>query len=753
MQYKWGEFLHAKGKKFTEFDAIRREIEDETARLTGTNKGISPVPINLRVYSPNVLDLTLVDLPGMTKVAVGDQPHNIESQIKDMLYQFITRENCLILAVTPGNSDLANSDALQIAKEVDPTGIRTIGVITKLDLLDEGTDAKDILENRLLPLRRGYVGVVNRGQKDIEGKKDIKSALAAERKFFLSHPAYRHMAEKMGTPYLQVTLNQQLTNHIRDCLPTLRMKLQKQMLTLEKDVEEYKKFKPDDPSMKMKIMMQMLQKFAEDFDGRIEGKAKVMKQTEKLELSGGAKISSIFRVRFPGDVSRVEYNERKLRKEIGFAIKTSQGFAGGIFTPDIAFDSIVKGLINKMKEPSLRCVDLVINELGQNIKKSAQELSRFPKLQEEVERLARNFIRDQELKCKDQISLYIDIESAFINTNHPDFIGFKEAQRAKTKASSQNKLTNQVLMKGFLTLNLGSSFKMNKEYWFVLTSDNLSWYKDSEEKEQKYNLSLNSLRFKDLEGGGGGFIMKREKLGFVVYSTDRKALYKDKDYLELHCHTMEDLEEWRSGLVRSGVQSDVHEEQIENLDDEDLDFLKDPSLEKDVSMIQSLVDSYMSIVSKTVRDIIPKTVVHMILNNLLQFVKEDLKVNIYAVGDFSEMMIESQVSEQQRKEVLSMYQTTKQALEILSDINNSTISTGVPPPIIDNDDLAPPPRPVVNRTPQAPPIKTSSSPQHPPHPAHPVPPKVPGERPGQGLRAAPRPPVPISRPSIPQRPN
>ena len=64
-------------------------------------------------------------------------------------------------------------------------------MITKLDLMDEGTDAKDILENRLLPLRRGYIGVVNRGQKDIEGKKDIKSALAAERKFFLSHPSYR----------------------------------------------------------------------------------------------------------------------------------------------------------------------------------------------------------------------------------------------------------------------------------------------------------------------------------------------------------------------------------------------------------------------------------------------------------------------------------------------------------------------------------------------------------------------------------
>ena len=105
-------------------------------------------------------------------------------------------------------------------------GLRTIGVITKLDLMDEGTDAREIMENKLLPLRRGYVGVVNRSQKDIEGRKDIKAAMAAERKFFLSHPAYRHMAERMGTPYLQRVLNQQLTNHIRETLPALRDRLQ-----------------------------------------------------------------------------------------------------------------------------------------------------------------------------------------------------------------------------------------------------------------------------------------------------------------------------------------------------------------------------------------------------------------------------------------------------------------------------------------------------------------------------------------------
>uniref|UniRef100_A0A8C6SV20 Interferon-induced GTP-binding protein Mx n=1 Tax=Neogobius melanostomus TaxID=47308 RepID=A0A8C6SV20_9GOBI len=209
---EYAEFLHCKGKKFTDFDEVRQEIEAETDRVTGANKGISPVPINLRVYSPHVLNLTLVDLPGMTKVAVGDQPVDIEFQIREMLMQFVTKDNCLMLAVSPANSDLANSDALKIAKEVDPQGMRTIGVITKLDLMDEGTDAKDILENKLLPLRRGYIGVVNRSQKDIDGKKDINAAMAAERKFFLSHPGYRHLADRMGTPYLQKVLNQVCRN-------------------------------------------------------------------------------------------------------------------------------------------------------------------------------------------------------------------------------------------------------------------------------------------------------------------------------------------------------------------------------------------------------------------------------------------------------------------------------------------------------------------------------------------------------------
>lgn len=217
---EFGEFLHLPGQKFYDFNKIRDEIVRETEAKVGRNAGISPAPINLRIYSPNVLTLTLVDLPGLTKVPVGDQPKDIEKQIKDMVLKQISKPNAIILAVTAANQDLANSDGLKLAREVDPEGQRTIGVLTKVDLMDEGTDVVDILAGRIIPLRLGYVPVVNRGQRDIENKRPISYALEHEKNFFEGHKAYRNKASYCGTPYLARKLNL-----VRTMYPIMQMHL------------------------------------------------------------------------------------------------------------------------------------------------------------------------------------------------------------------------------------------------------------------------------------------------------------------------------------------------------------------------------------------------------------------------------------------------------------------------------------------------------------------------------------------------
>ncbi|XP_036185401.1 dynamin-1 isoform X2 [Myotis myotis] len=759
---EYAEFLHCKGKKFTDFEEVRLEIEAETDRVTGTNKGISPVPINLRVYSPHVLNLTLVDLPGMTKVPVGDQPADIEFQIRDMLMQFVTKENCLILAVSPANSDLANSDALKIAKEVDPQGQRTIGVITKLDLMDEGTDARDVLENKLLPLRRGYIGVVNRSQKDIDGKKDITAALAAERKFFLSHPSYRHLADRMGTPYLQKVLNQQLTNHIRDTLPGLRNKLQSQLLSIEKEVDEYKNFRPDDPARKTKALLQMVQQFAVDFEKRIEGSGD---QIDTYELSGGARINRIFHERFPFELVKMEFDEKELRREISYAIKNIHGIRTGLFTPDLAFEATVKKQVQKLKEPSIKCVDMVVSELTSTIRKCSEKLQQYPRLREEMERIVTTHIREREGRTKEQVMLLIDIELAYMNTNHEDFIGFANAQQRSSQMNKKKASGNQdeilVIRKGWLTINnIGIMKGGSKEYWFVLTAENLSWYKDDEEKEKKYMLSVDNLKLRDVEKG-----FMSSKHIFALFNTEQRNVYKDYRQLELACETQEEVDSWKASFLRAGVypervgDKEKANETEENGSDNFMHSM-DPQLERQVETIRNLVDSYMAIVNKTVRDLMPKTIMHLMINNTKEFIFSELLANLYSCGDQNTLMEESAEQAQRRDEMLRMYHALKEALSIIGDINTTTVSTPMPPPV-DDSWLQVQSVPAGRRSPTSSPTPQRRAPA--------VPPARPGSRgpapgpPPAGSALGAAPPVP-SRPGaspdpfgpppqVPSRPN
>ncbi|XP_029584382.1 dynamin-2 isoform X6 [Salmo trutta] len=736
---EYAEFLHCKGRKFVDFEEVRAEIEAETDRITGSNKGISPIPINLRVYSPNVLNLTLIDLPGMTKVAVGDQPLDIEHQIRDMLLQFITKESCLILAVTPANQDLANSDALKIAKEVDPQGLRTIGVITKLDLMDEGTDAKDILENKLLPLRRGYIGVVNRSQKDIDGRKDIRAALAAERKFFLSHPGYRHMAERMGTPHLQKQLNQQLTNHIRDTLPGLRSKLQSQVLSLEKEVEEYKNFRPDDPTRKTKALLQMVQQFGVDFEKRIEGSGD---QVDTAELSGGAKINRIFHERFPFELVKIVFDEKELRREISHAIKNVHGVRTGLFTPDLAFEAIVKKQIIKLKEPCIKCIDLVIQELINTVRQCTNKLGSYPRLREETERIVTTYVREREGKTKDQVMLLIDIELSYINTNHEDFIGFANAQQRNTHQNKKRAIPNQglregeqekVIRKGWLTINISIMKGGSKEYWFILTAESLSWYKDEEEKEKKYMLPLDNLKLRDVEKG---FMSTKHVFG--VFNTESsRNVYKDLRQIELACDTQEDVDSWKASFLRAGVYPEKDQVDTEDTAPSET-FSMDPQLERQVETIRNLVDSYIGIVNKSIRDLMPKTIMHLMINSAKDFIHSELLAYLYSSGDQNSLMEESADQAQRRDEMLRMYHALKEALHIIGDITTTTVTVPVPPPVNDSwmQEASPTPQ-------RRPPAAAAPPPSRPP--------AVSGPRPGPPLNPSPAfggPPIP-SRPGPP----
>ncbi|KAE9974511.1 vacuolar protein sorting-associated protein 1 [Venturia inaequalis] len=420
---EWGEFLHIPGQKFHDFNKIRDEIVRETDAKTGRNAGISPAPINLRIYSPNVLTLTLVDLPGLTKVPVGDQPRDIEKQIKDMVLKQISKSNAIILAVTAANTDLANSDGLKLAREVDPEGQRTIGVLTKVDLMDDGTDVVDILAGRIIPLRLGYVPVVNRGQRDIENKKAISYALEHEKQFFENHKAYRNKAAYCGTPYLARKLNLILMMHIKTTLPDIKARITSSLQKYKAELDQLGDSMLGSPA---NIILNMITEFSGDYKTLLEGSNVELSSNE---LSGGARISFVYHELYSNGIKAVDPFDTVKDQEIRTILYNSSGSSPALFVGTAAFEIIVKQQIRRLEDPSLKCVSLVYDELvrilGQLLQKPI--FRRYPALKEKFHNVVVAFFKKAMDPTNKLVRDLVSMEACYINTGHPDFINGSRA--------------------------------------------------------------------------------------------------------------------------------------------------------------------------------------------------------------------------------------------------------------------------------------------------------------------------------------
>lgn len=189
-QAEYGEFPALGLGKITDFSQIQRTLTDLNLAVPEKDC-VSDDPIQLTIYSPNVPDLSLIDLPGYIQVAGRDQPLELKQKISDLCDKYIQPPN-VILAISAADVDLANSTALRASRRVDPRGERTIGVITKMDLVD-AERGYDILSDKKYPLRLGYVGVICRVPQTTalfsRGSGNITSAiLRNEKSYFSAHP-------------------------------------------------------------------------------------------------------------------------------------------------------------------------------------------------------------------------------------------------------------------------------------------------------------------------------------------------------------------------------------------------------------------------------------------------------------------------------------------------------------------------------------------------------------------------------------
>lgn len=205
-------FDEVPGKKFTNFQDVKSTIEELTDKVCGKNKAIIDKPIILNVHSQNCPNLTLIDLPGLTRIAVGGQSSDIYEVTSKMIQRYMQDPSSVILCVVSANQDITTDEVLFTATKIDPKGERMIGCLTKIDLMDRGTDARNILLNKCqVPLKLGYVGIKNRSQADIEAKKTVKESLEDEKMFFSKSLLYSSLPPScLGTKALTDSLTKVL---------------------------------------------------------------------------------------------------------------------------------------------------------------------------------------------------------------------------------------------------------------------------------------------------------------------------------------------------------------------------------------------------------------------------------------------------------------------------------------------------------------------------------------------------------------
>ncbi|KAK2176785.1 hypothetical protein NP493_640g02001 [Ridgeia piscesae] len=623
---EWGRFLHTKNRIYTDFNDIRQEISAETERMSGTNKGICPEPIHLRIYSPNVLTLTLVDLPGITKVAIGDQPEDIEEIIRDMCLKYICNPNSIILAVSAGNTDMTTSESIKLAKEADPDGRRTLAVITKLDLMDQGTDALDVLCGRIVPVKLGIIGVVCRSQADINANKTIEEALKSEGSFL--QKKYPTIANRNGTGYLARTLNRLLMHHIRDCLPELKTRVNVMAAQFQQLLNSF----GDEVSDKPQLLLQIITRFASAYCCTIEG---TFKNIDTKELCGGARICYIFHETFGRTLATVDPLGGLTQMDILTAIRNATGPRPALFVPEVSFELLVKRQIRRLEEPSLRCVELVHEEMQRIIQHcgTQQEMLRFPKLHEKIVDVVTSLLRRRLPVTNQMVENLVAIELAYINTKHPDFTEASYIHKSLTEGIEQDKRKLQVVKPAPAPTPARQAVPDERPRSVILPENGgpwklSDWVKGSKAEPRDH---LRSSQSTGRLGSAPTSVLSSPAHNTIEPSSPSQGL----NLLDV----VPSVPYTRRLSVREQLDCDV---------------------------IERLIRSYFLIIQKNIQDSVPKAIMHFLVNYVKDNLQSELVSCLYKTDGIDKMLEESEHISTRRREASEMLQALQNASHNIS---------------------------------------------------------------------------------------
>ncbi|XP_066478166.1 interferon-induced GTP-binding protein Mx1-like [Tiliqua scincoides] len=437
--------------------------------MAGKGLGISHDLISLEISSPDVPDLTLIDLPGIARVAVGDQPKDIGQQILTLIKKYINKQQTINLVVVPSNVDIATTEALKMAQEVDPKGERTLGILTKPDLVDKGTETEvvDVVRNQRVPLKKGYMIVKCRGQRDINDNVGLAAAIQKEKEFFEEHNHFRTLLEESRAtiPLLAEKLTQELIEHIHKSLPTLGNQIKRKLEMANVKLQECGQDVPETTEDQMIFLVQKIKHFNQDLINIVEGE-------EVLIDKRKPRLFTILRQYFNNWQEEVNTNALDVRDIMKDEVQNFENKYRGKELPGFinykTFEAIVKQHILLLKSPALEMLKDVAEVVRETFtEKASQHFSSFYyllraaqsniediKLQQEeaAESLIHTqFKLERVVYCQDNI-YSADLRSARVKPGNPTaFVASKQCSMEEMSyhlnayfSSAGNRLSTQI---------------------------------------------------------------------------------------------------------------------------------------------------------------------------------------------------------------------------------------------------------------------------------------------------------------------
>ncbi|XP_075449820.1 interferon-induced GTP-binding protein Mx2-like isoform X2 [Ascaphus truei] len=390
---------------------VDKEIRKAQNFIAGDGNGISDELITLEVTSPDVPDLTLIDLPGITRVALPNQPKDIGDQIKKMIKKYIIKQETINLVVVPSNVDIATTEALEMARNVDPSGERTLGILTKPDLVDRGAeqDIVSVVRNLVYTLEKGYMIVKCRGQQEIQDNLSLHDALQKEKTFFEEHEHFSVLLEEGNAtiPLLAEKLTNELVAHIIKTLPTLEDQIKARLQEAEQKLKNIGIGVPDSDTERLTFLIDKIQRFTNEIIHATQGEDDVTNGSLKLFTSIRKNFNS-----WEHSLNKTSKKfQEKLREDMDLYENRYRGRELTGFINYRTFESILREKIQTLEDPAVDDLKTITEKVRSTFTKICTEhFLAFPFLQRAAKSKIEDIGEEQEQEAEKTIRTQFKME-------------------------------------------------------------------------------------------------------------------------------------------------------------------------------------------------------------------------------------------------------------------------------------------------------------------------------------------------------